>query len=152
MNNQIKTSFAKIGLVFKQKGVYTDEIENIFFIKVSSRNIIKYNISDLKKVNHKLKPIIFKLRKLTFKKKIQDELNIESFDHINNEILKEYEDIYMKNESKISKLKRMKLEYYFNSLTKGQQIKLCNLVAKYNDKIKFEGVPQDEQRKNSIRG
>ena len=131
------------GLIFKQKGVYTDEIENIVFNKVSLRNVIKYNIRDIKKINKKLKPIIFKLRKLTFRKKIQDELNIESFDHIYNEILKENEDIYMKNKSKISKLKRMKLEDYFNSLTKGQQVKLCNLVARYNDEIKYEGIPQE---------
>ena len=145
-----KHHLSKGGLVFKQRGVYTDEIENIVFNKVSMRNVIKYNIRDLKKVNHKLKPIIFKLRKLIFKKKIQDELNIESFDHIYDEILKENEDIYMKNKSKISKLRRMKLEDYFNSLTKGQQVKLCNLVARYNDEIKFEGVPQEPERKMSL--
>jgi len=138
------------GLNFKQKGVYTDEIENIVFNKVSLRNVIKFNIKDIKKVNKKLKPIIHKLRRLTFKKKIQDELNIESFDHIYNEILKENEDIYMKNKSRISKLKRMKLEDYFNSLTKSQQIKLCNLVARYNDDIKFDGQPQNITPKVSL--
>ena len=134
------------GLIFKQKGVYTDEIENIVYNKVSLRNVIKFNIKDIKKANKKLKPIIYKLRTINFKNKIKDELNIPSFDGIYKEILKENEDIYIKNKEEISKLKRISLKDYFNSLTKTQQIKLCNLVARYNDDLKYDALPEEDEK------
>jgi len=43
-----KHHISKGGLIFKQKGIYTDEIENIVFNKVSLRNVIKFNINHMK--------------------------------------------------------------------------------------------------------
>ena len=124
------------GLIFKQKGVFKDEIENIVYNKVSLKNIIKFNIKDLKKANKRLAPIINKLSTPNFKKKVKDEISIENFDNIYKEILKENENIYHKNKEEIKRIKKIKLKDYFDSLTKAQQIKLCNLVARYNDELK----------------
>ena len=128
------------GLIFKKNGLYKDEIENIVYNKYSLKNVIKFNIKELIKSNDKLKSIIYKIKSSKFKNRIKDEINIESFDDIYKEVVKENEDVYIKNKKEIHKLKRISLDDYFNNLTHKQKIKICNLAARYNDEFKQEGI------------
>ena len=132
------------GLVFKKKGVYKDEIENIVFNKYSLRNVIKYNIKELKKITEKLKSIVHKIKSNKFRNKIKDENKEDKFDDAYEEVVKEYEELYIKNKKEIKKLKKIPLKEYFNSLTYQQKVKLCNLSARYNEEFKQGGIINEE--------
>ena len=132
------------GLVFKKKGIYKDEIENIVFNKYSLRNVIKYNIKELKKNTIKLKHIVHKIKSNKFKNKIKGEVNNEQFDDAYKEVVKESVELYIKNKKEIKKLKKIPLKEYFDSLTYQQKIKLCNLAARYNEEFKQGGIINNE--------
>ena len=132
------------GLIFKKKGVYKDEIENIVFNKYSLRNVIKYNIKELKKNTIKLKHIVHKIKSNKFKNKIKGEVNNEQFDDAYKEVVKESIELYIKNKKEIKKLKKIPLKEYFESLTYQQKIKLCNLAARYNEEFKQGGIINNE--------
>ena len=132
------------GLVFKKKGLYKDEIENIVYNKYSLKNVIKYNIKELKKNNQKLKSIIYKIKSNKFKNRVKDEVNNEQFDQAYNEVVNENEELYIKNKKEIKKLKRIPLKEYFETLTYQQKVKLCNLSARYNEEFKQGGIISNE--------
>ena len=132
------------GLVFKKKGVYKDEIENIVFNKYSLRNVIKYNIKELKKNLEKLRHIVHKIKSNKFKNKIKNEVKDEQFENAYKVVEKESIELYLKNKKEIKKLKKIPLKEYFESLTYQQKIKLCNLAARYNEEFKQGGIINNE--------